>query len=70
VTTMTLDEIKAAVERGETVHWANTGYRVIKDSIGQWLIICDHNQSCIGLTWMDGVTMNGKPEDFFVKELT
>lgn len=63
---MTLDEIKAAVERGDTVHWSNTLYRVIHDSVGQWLIICDANQSCIGLTWMDGVTMNGEPEQFFI----
>lgn len=66
VDAMTLDEIKAAVESGKTVHWASTAYRVIKDSIGQWLIICDHNRSCIGLTWMDGVTVNGRPDEFFI----
>lgn len=62
---MNLDEIKAAVDAGQTVHWANRSYRVVKDSIGQWLIKCD-NGYCIGLTWRDGVTVNGKPEDFFV----
>ena len=36
---MTLEQIKAAVEAGKTVHWANTGYEVIKDNIGQWFIV-------------------------------
>jgi len=63
---MTLQEIKDAVKSGKTVHWGNEGYRVIKDSIGQWLIICDFNSCCWGLTWRDGVTVNGEPEQFFV----
>ena len=63
---MNLDEIKASVESGQTVHWANQAYRVIKDNVGQWLIICDINDHCIGLTWRDGVTMNGEEEQFFV----
>lgn len=63
---MTLDEIKAAVLAGKKVHWANTAYRVIRDNIGQWLIVCDLNDHCIGLTWRDDVTVNGKPEQFFV----
>lgn len=62
---MTLNEIKQAVEAGKTVHWATRSYRVVKDSIGQWLIECD-NGHCIGLTWQDGVTVNGRPEQFFV----
>jgi hypothetical protein len=36
---MKLDEIKKAVENGLTIHWANDGYKVIKDSIGQFLIV-------------------------------
>jgi hypothetical protein len=63
---MTLDEIKAAVEAGKTVHWSNEGYTVIKDSLGQWLIV--HKDMTIGLTWRDGVTMNGEPEEFFIAE--
>lgn len=62
---MTLTEIKAAVERGETVFWANKGYRVVKDTIGQWFVIHSGGH-CIGLTWNDGVTMNGKESEFFV----
>jgi len=63
---MNLDEIKAAVLAGKTVHWASEAYRVIRDSVGQWLIVCDMNGDCTGLTWRDGVTVNGKPEEFFV----
>jgi len=25
-----------------------------------------HQENWIGLTWQDGITMNGKPEDFFI----
>jgi len=61
-----LEEIKASVESGQTVHWASQAYRIIKDDVGQWLIQCDINGYCIGLTWRDGVTMNGEEEQFFV----
>ena len=65
---MTFDEIKAAVERGDTVHWSNEGYTVVKDKIGQWLIIWNrggYGESCTGLTWADDTTVNGQPEEFF-----
>ena len=65
---MTLEEIKKAVEEGKKVHWSHSGYAVICDKIGQWLIVCSSNNHCIGLTWLDGVTMNGKEEDFFIGE--
>lgn len=63
---MNLIEIKAAVDAGLTVHQHNAGYRVIKDKIGQYLITFQGNDWCIGLTHRDGVTMNGKEEDFYV----
>lgn len=64
---MNLHEIKQAVEAGLPVHWSNDGYKVIKDKIGQFLVIFEPNQSCIGLTWKDGVTLNGKESDFYIK---
>ena len=64
---MTLNEIKYAVETGRSVHWANDGYSVIKDNLGQFLVIFEPNQSCIGLTWRDGITLNGKEADFYIK---
>ena len=61
---MTLEQIKAAVESGKTVYWKNDAYRVVKDRLGQWLLMCS-NGSATGLTWQDGVTLNGSPEDFY-----
>ena len=70
---MTLQQIKDAVEAGKTVHWATTAYTVLKDPLRdgtfQWLIGYNHgryNPNYIGLTWMDGVTVNGRPEQFFI----
>ena len=63
---MNLQEIKDAIAQGKKVHWSNRAYDVIKDKIGQYLIVCNLNDYCIGLTWQDGVTMNGKEEDFFI----
>lgn len=67
VNDMTLAEIKQAIAEGKKVHWAHEGYEVILDKLGQYHIVCILNQYCIGLTWMDGVTMNGKEEDFFIE---
>lgn len=67
---MTLDEIKAALDQGKTVHWSNSRYTVIKD-IHEYLIVCDigtRKEHAIGLSGRDGVTMNGKPEDFYIGE--
>ena len=57
---MTLDEIKKAVDEGRFVYWGNEAYKVIKDDVGQYLIKCTLNGDLIGLTWRDGVTLNGK----------
>lgn len=65
---MTVNEIKAAVDAGKPVFWANLNYAVIKDSIGQYLIHSKCNNYYIGLTWRDGVTLNGKEEEFFIYE--
>lgn len=63
---MTLEDIKAAVDAGQTVHWANTGYVVHKDRLGQYLITYLPNGSCIGLTDRVGHRLNGKETEFFV----
>lgn len=62
---MTLNEIKQAIEQGKKVYWASLAYDVIKDSVGQYLICCNLNGSCVGLTWLDGVTLSEKESDFF-----
>ena len=63
---MTLEDIKAAVAAGQTVHWVNTGYVVHKDRLGQYLIIYVLNGSCIGLTDREGHRLNGKEAEFFI----
>ena len=68
---LTLDQIKQHVRDGKRVHWMNPAYTVILDSVGQWLIAYRHghsNANYIGLTWRDGVTMNGDPADFYLAD--
>lgn len=60
---MNLQQIKAALAASMPVHWANAGYVVKGD-----LITFTANQHAIGLTWLDGVTLNGKEKDFFIGE--
>jgi hypothetical protein len=64
---VTLAEIKAAVDAGKTVHWANTSYTVVKDHLGRYLIVCSTNDDSIGLTWQDGTTLNGAEDQFFLE---
>lgn len=63
---MTLDEIKKALADGKKVYWSNTGYEVIKDSLGQYLIRFKANNYCVGLTHSDGVTLSDDESTFFV----
>lgn len=60
---MTLSEIKQAIEEGKKVYWVNTSCEVVKDKNGKYLI--KHPDSCIGLTWLDGTTMNGNEDEFY-----
>jgi hypothetical protein len=63
---MTLSEIQSAVLAGQKVHWKTKAYEIVHDQIGQWLVVCRSTGGCWGLVWTDGVTVNGKPWDFFV----
>ncbi|WP_300063814.1 hypothetical protein [uncultured Roseobacter sp.] len=63
---MTVEEIKAAVNAGLIVHWANTGYRVHRDGLGQYLITFQSNGSTIGLTDRSGQRLNGDEAQFFI----
>lgn len=64
---MNVEEIKAAVGAGKMVCWVSLMYRVIKGKLGRYLIVCQGNQSTIGLTWLDGTTLNGEENQFFIK---
>ncbi len=63
------EEIMAAVRNGKSVFWATENYQVklnhFKNGEEQWLIICTPNNHAIGLTHLDGETLNGLPEEFF-----
>jgi|LakMenEpi03Aug12_release.lakeMendotaPanAssembly.Ray.scaffolds.fasta_scaffold847128_2 hypothetical protein len=63
---MTLAEIKKTIEDGKCVYWKDINYKVVLDSKGEYLIKCQSNNHCIGLTWADDVTLNGKEEDFYI----
>lgn len=66
-------DIKAAVDAGRTVHWSNDSYQVIRDSIGQYLIVYQRGrpgEHAIGLTWRDGTTLNGRIDQFYEKPQT
>lgn len=65
---MTLAEIKAAIEGGHKVKVGNDAYDVVKTIDGQYSIVCNRNQYTIGLTWLDGVTLNAAESDFYIKE--
>lgn len=65
---MNIAEIKAAVEAGKCVHWANEGYRVCRDSLGQYLIVFARNGSIIGLTDRSGLRLNGAEAEFYISD--
>jgi hypothetical protein len=65
---MTLEDIKAAVDAGNRVHWVNSGYVVTRDDLGQYLITFTRNGSAISLTSRDGTRLNGEPDEFFIGE--
>jgi hypothetical protein len=65
---MTIQEIKKAVDEGKKVCWARNHYQVVKDSLGQYLIVHVIDRDCIGLTNQAGDKLNGKEEEFYVHE--
>lgn len=63
---MTLQEIKNAVDQGLKVFQHHDGYEVIRSDYGEYLIHYRGSEWYIGLTWKDGVTMNGKENEFYI----
>jgi hypothetical protein len=64
--------IKDAVLEGKKVYWSNNTYEVRYDEkTKDFYQICVTNNYMIGLTWQDGVTLNGKLEEFYsIKEVS
>jgi hypothetical protein len=71
---MTLPEITKAVDNDKTVCWESDNYHIVPAGYRNdynskaYDIKCQSNNNRIGLTWADGKTLNGKPEQFFIKE--
>jgi hypothetical protein len=65
---MELEEIKRKVDDGYLVNWFNNQYHVVKDKLGRYLIHCPATNYYVGLTWTDGKTMNGDPEEFYCND--
>jgi len=63
----TIEQIKSAVDNGLKVKWANRGYDVIRDKIGQYLIVFWPNNYAIGLTNMEGDKLNGDIAEFYIE---
>lgn len=65
---MKLAEIRRALDEGLRVHWQTRDYEVIRSTgSSECFIKCIATCHCIGLTHADGVTLNGREEDFFVE---
>ena len=58
-------ELKKAIDENINVYHHNPMYICYKDDIGQYLITCTSNEYTIGLTWRDGVTLNGNLKEFY-----
>lgn len=65
----TITEIKAAIDAGKAVKCGSDAYDVIKDTLGQYLIVCNLNGYTVGLHGVEGTqyenVLNGK--DFYIK---
>ena len=68
---ITLTKILRAGDEGLPVHWQNPGYFVERPADGGPCGIRSLSTGqCIGLTWADGMALNGKDEEFFIGEGT
>lgn len=65
---MNIEDIKTAADAEKTVHWANTGYVVRKDRLGQYLIVYLPNGSAIGLTNRAETQLNGAEDAFSIAD--
>ena len=65
---MNLKEIKLAIKFGCDVRWANDLYKVVKGKDNIYYVICSSNGYTTRLTHLDGKTLNGKEEEFYIKE--
>ena len=63
---MKLEDIKKAVEQGQTVHWKNKGYTVQKWKNGDFYVVFSANKNAVGLEY-EG-QLQGQEGDFFLEQ--
>ena len=64
---MTLHEIITSIIHGKKVFWKSSLYKVVGHGCDplDYYIVCQRNNNTIGLTWCDGVTLNGREKEFY-----
>jgi hypothetical protein len=64
-----LEAIKAAVLGGATVKWGGSDYEVRYDPESESFFIYSlATMHSISLAWADGITLNGRPSEFFISD--
>ena len=66
---MTLQEILQALQNNKIVHWSSDLYAVSGSGYDaqKCNVVFLPTNNMIGLTWLDGVTLNGEEKDFYIK---
>jgi hypothetical protein len=65
---MKANEIRNKVIKGYDVYWKNTNYKIIKDSIGQWLMHSQCNDYYCGVFDNNGNLVDKESDFFFTKK--
>lgn len=63
--------VQEAVKAGRKVYWSNENYVVGVDMLGSWYIAYrpwSKTPNYVGLFYVDGVTTDYKPQDFFIAD--
>ncbi len=65
---MNIEQVKEAIAQGKTVCVGSEAYEVKQAKNGLCDIVCKYNNSRVGLTWLDGKTLNCKESELFINE--
>ena len=67
----TIADVQKALKEGHKVCWQTPDYVVGVDLLGQWYVAYrpwSKNPNYVGLFYIDGVTTDYNPEDFYIAE--
>lgn len=65
-----IGQVKAAVDAGRVVHWANDRYQVIKDKHDRYLVVWDRGgpqENCVGLQIAEEGDTTMGPSQFYMR---